>query len=137
MSNNKQKSTKTHKDEKDRSEFYSLDSLDYSIIDLMLRNPSINDTEIAKQLGYKREQINKRKNRPAFKKEIIELSKEAITKIQEIQSKAVRRLEKIIEFGEDKDAKTAAIALLDGLPEKASGINNKDPQKKLIIVDDE
>lgn len=108
--------------EKRQSNWKDLDSVDWAIINILLKRPGITDPELGEEVGFSRYGINDRRNNPALQYELRELQMDVIEKIKGIQIKAARRLEKIIDTGEDAHAKTAAATIIDGLPEIAAGL---------------
>lgn len=96
--------------------------MDWAIIDAILRDPGITSDALAKQLGYCRNIIALRRANPAVRMEIEQLKRDEIEEILRIRRKAIRRIERIIDHGNDRDAKTVAMKIMDGLPEIAAGL---------------
>lgn len=100
-----------------------LNEIDWAIIDEVIRNPGITDRELSAKLGYTRSQINRRRNGPRLQREIVEFNRDAIAHTQRIIAKALRRAERILQYGNDSDAKTVAIKFIDGLLEIAKDVS--------------
>lgn len=110
-----QKRTKTHTQQ--------LNEIDWALIDEVLRNPGITDRQLSAKLGYTRSQINRRRNRPRLQLEIAEFNRDAIVHTQRIIAKALRRAERILQYGNDRDAKTIALKFINGLLEIAKDVS--------------
>jgi hypothetical protein len=99
-----------------------LDELDWAIIRELINDPAVTDKELGERLGIAKRTAWLRRNNPRLQLEIRELSRDMIERTRELMKKAISRAERILEIGEDKDAKTIAAKIINGLPEIAAGV---------------
>lgn len=111
----RQKSTKAYPQK-------PLDEIDRQMLNLILGMPGITDEAIAEKVGYERTQIFKRRHNPTFQETLKEEQKSAIDVIREGQAKAARKVLDHIDSKDDGISLRASLALIDGLPEKVSGV---------------
>ena len=100
----------------------ALDELDWAIIDECLRNPCITDTELGTMFGCTRSTANRRRTRPRVRAEMAQLARDSIAQTRELIAKSLNRAGKILDHGNDTDAKSIALKFINGLPEIATGV---------------
>ena len=85
-----------------------LDELDRAILQVVLQRPGTTDTEIGILVGVARETVNRRKNRPLFRKALDEAQLDALTIIQRNQAAAARKLGQLVTSTDPRLAFSAA-----------------------------
>ena len=111
--------TKIHKNP--QKEDFELDEVDYKIIRYILEYPSLTDAQIGEFIGYKREQVNARRNKPAFKKAIATYSLKPIEILTSLKPEAAIKMGKHIRSKDERiSLKACEDVLGDDLKEKAS-----------------
>lgn len=92
---------------------YRLDDKDDFILRHVIQYPNTKIKEIAEILKMKPQTISDRIKKPAFQKALADLKADAWDLVKRSQVKAMRRLMKIIENGNDKDAIEASKLVLN------------------------
>ena len=91
---------------------YKLDNVDRAVISLMMQYPGITTSELAKSMGYSREWMSTRLNRPGFKAAMTEIRKSVMDLLVDAQTAAIRRLKKETQNPDAELAIAASKALL-------------------------
>lgn len=85
---------------------FSLDDIDNRILSLILEFPKITDSQIGKEVSLCRQQVNKRKNKPAFQKRLSErlseCQEQVINILLKAKTKAALKLTKHIDSQDDR-----------------------------------
>lgn len=92
-----------------------IDDIDKELIRLKIENPSITKTALSEKLGVCRENIINRLDKDSVKKAIIELQKGALDILLEGQTKAARKLIKLLDSSDERIVLKAASEILKGV----------------------
>lgn len=124
----KKRIPKVHKSS--QKEDYELSEIDYKILQLSLDYNDLTDKQISEIVNLTREQVNKIKRKPAFKKVFEMYQKKAIDIIIGAKTEAAIKMKRLIKSKDERVALKASENILgDDLKEKTS---DKQPIEVII-----
>jgi hypothetical protein len=104
-----------------QKEDFELNEVDYKILQLTLDYKELTDAKIAEIVGLSRMQVNKIKNKPAFRKVFLQYQMKAIDIILSAKTEAAIKMKRLIKSKDEHIAIKASENILgDDLKEKAS-----------------
>jgi hypothetical protein len=113
-----------------QKEDFELDEVDYKILQLTLDYKTLSDREIGELIGYTRQQVNLRKQKPAFKKAIELRFLKAIEILDSLKTPAAIKIGEHMESKDEKVSLKACEDILgDVLKEKST---DKQPIEVII-----
>ena len=112
---------------------YELDKTDERIIQLMLEYPAITKTKLATVLGFSRKTIHDRLRKPSVQRAFVDLRKNGVQLIKDVQEQGIRRMRKLIQSTDERIALDAARFVLLPMFNQGS-INVTNVQEKVYRV---
>lgn len=91
-----------------------LDAIDQKLLAIECQYPGYTDEELGEHVGLARAAVNRRRNKPAFKRAYAQYTLPARERMESpaLLSKAARKIESLIDKGEDNVAERAATKVL-------------------------
>lgn len=91
---------------------FTLDEVDKQIMSMRLQHVGITDAQIAKELNYSREQVNRRQQKPAFKAAMAHYSRSAKQILEDSLSKAALKFVALMDCKKPATERLAARDIL-------------------------
>ena len=122
--------------EQNESKNHKNDSvLEMNIAQILISEPAVTDTEVAKRLNISRSTVNRKRNAPEVQKIIKEQFLINSEKINKLLFKALAVVDRSLESSDSKEALTAAVTMLRIFGETLSLQLKSNPEdNKLVYV---